>query len=81
MSMMLQPDPDPQNRTLVEREGVNAGSDASTVEDGRDRRPVDASATVAGGGREPQRPDERADSALAPPTDAVESGQDNGSMS
>jgi hypothetical protein len=30
--MTLQPDPDSENRTLVEREGVNAGSERSTVE-------------------------------------------------
>jgi len=30
--MTLQPDPDPEGRTLVEREGVNAGSDRSAVE-------------------------------------------------
>jgi hypothetical protein len=31
--MTLQPDPDSESRTLVEREGVNAGSDRSTVEE------------------------------------------------
>jgi hypothetical protein len=30
--MTVQPNPDPGNRTLVEREGVNAGSERSTVE-------------------------------------------------
>jgi hypothetical protein len=30
--MTLQPDPDAENRMLVEREGVNAGSERSTVE-------------------------------------------------
>jgi hypothetical protein len=30
--MTVQPDPDPEHRTLVEREGVNAGSDRSSVE-------------------------------------------------
>jgi hypothetical protein len=30
--MTLSPDPDPEGRTLVEREGVNAGSDRATVE-------------------------------------------------
>jgi hypothetical protein len=111
--MSLQPDPDPQQRTLVEQEGVNAGSDRSTVEGDRDMvsphvaseyddtatRPtsaddengsgrvapdghaIGAPATVVGGGHPPQRLDETADSSLAPETDAVESGQDNGSMS
>ncbi len=31
-SMPLQPDPDPAQETLVQREGVNAGSDRSTGE-------------------------------------------------
>ena len=31
--MSLQPNLDPANRTLVEREGVNAASDRSTTED------------------------------------------------
>jgi hypothetical protein len=30
--MTLQPDPDSENRTLVEREGLNAGSERSSVE-------------------------------------------------
>lgn len=110
--MTLQPDPDPENRTLVEREGVNAGSDASTAEGDHDMvspqvasqyddtaaRPtsaddengsgrvaadghaIGAPATVVGGGRPPRELDETGD-LPAPETDAVESGQDNGSMS
>jgi hypothetical protein len=110
--MTLQPDPDPQHRTLVESEGVNAGSERSTVEgdadmvsprvaseyDDTSARPtsaddengsgrvaddghaIGAPATVVGAGHQPQRLDETADSALSPETDAVESGQDNGSM-
>src|SRR3954453_21812771 len=34
--MTLQPDSGAEQRTLVEREGVNAGSDASTVEGDHD---------------------------------------------
>jgi hypothetical protein len=110
--MTLQPDPDPEHRTLVEREGVNAGSDRSTVEGDADlvsprvaseyddtaSRPtsaddengsgrvaddghaIGAPATVVGGGHGPRELDET-DRLLAPETDAVESGQDNGSMS
>src|SRR4051812_14314571 len=110
--MTLQPDPDPEHRTLVEREGVNAGSDRSTVEGDADMispqvasqyddtaaRPtsaddengsgrvaadghaIGAPATVVGSGNERQLLDETAGSALAPEADAVESGQDNGSM-
>jgi hypothetical protein len=109
--MTLQPDYDPEQRTLVEREGVNAGSDASTVEGDHDMvspqvasqyddtsaRPtsaddengsgrvatdghvIGAPATVVGGGRPPRELDETGD-LPAPDTNAVESGQDNGSM-
>jgi len=110
--MTLQPDPDPEHRTLVEGEGVNAGSDRSTVEGDHDMispavasqyddtatRPtsaddengsgrvaadghaIGAPATVVGGGHGPRELDET-DRLLAPETDAVESGQDAGSMS
>jgi hypothetical protein len=110
--MTLQPDPDPDNRTLVEREGVNAGSDRTTSEGDHDMvsppvasqyddtaaRPMSADdeggsgrvaadghvigapATVVGGGQPPRELDETGD-LPAPDTDAVESGQDNGSMS
>ena len=103
--MTLQPDPDAENRTLVEREGVNAGSDRTTGEGDHDMvsppvaseyddtaaRPTSAddangSGHVAadghaiGGGRPPRELDETGD-LPAPDTDAVESGQDNGSMS
>jgi hypothetical protein len=109
--MTLQPDPDPQHRTLVEREGVNAGSDRSTAEGDADMvsppvaseyddtpsRPtsaddengsgrvaadghaIGAPATVVGGGGPPRELDETGD-LPAPDTDAIESGQDNGSM-
>jgi hypothetical protein len=109
--MTLQPEPDPEQRTLVEREGVNAGSDRSTVESDRDMvspqvasqyddtaaRPtsaddengsgrvatdghaIGAPATVVGGGHGPRELDETGD-LPAPETNAVESGQDNGSM-
>jgi hypothetical protein len=114
--MTLQPDPDPENRTLVEREGVNAGSDRSTNEGDHDMvsphvapqqvmseyddtagRPasaegenrsgrvapdghaIGAPATVVDGG--PPRELDETGEVLAPETDAVESGQDNGSMS
>ena len=82
--MTLQPDPDPQDRTLVEPEGVNAGSDRSTVEGDREPAPP----PVAGDGDDiaaraaADRPSgDRARAALAPGTDAVESGQDDGGMS
>jgi hypothetical protein len=110
--MTLQPDPDPENRTLVEREGVNAGSDRTTGEGDHDMvsprvaseyddtaaRPtsaddengsgrvagdghaIGAPATVVGGGGPPRELDETGD-LPAPATDAVESGQDNGSIS
>jgi hypothetical protein len=80
--------PNPEDGTLVQREGVNAGSDRSTVEDtetgtrrvAADGQPIGAPATVVGGGRPPRVLDETSTS-LAPETDAVESGQDDGSMS
>jgi len=110
--MTLQPDSDAEQGTLVEREGVNAGSAASTVEGDRDMvspqvasqyddtaaRPtsaddengsgrvatdghvIGAPATVVGRGQPPRELDETGD-LPAPATDAVESGQDNGSMS
>jgi hypothetical protein len=92
--MTLQPDPDPQHRTLVEREGVNAGSDRSTVEGDREEvsPPVASQPSMSehddtaarrgavGGGGPPRELDGTGD-LPAPDTDAVESGQDNGSMS
>jgi hypothetical protein len=81
--MTLQPDPDPENRTLVEHEGVNAGSDRTTDEGDHvaaDGHVVGPPATVDGGGGPPRELDETGD-LPAPGTDAVESGQDNGSMS
>jgi hypothetical protein len=81
--MPLQPDADPQHRTLVEREGVNAGSDRSTDEGDHvaaDGDVIGVPATVVGGGGPPRDLDGTGD-LPAPDTDAVESGQDNGSMS
>jgi len=108
--MSLQPDSDPENRTLVEREGVNAGSDRSAAEgdddlvsgpvasqrlmsgdddtaarpasaqdrNGSDGHSAGAPATGARGG--PPRELDGTDDLPAPDADAVESGQDNGSM-
>jgi hypothetical protein len=81
--MPLQPDADPQHRTLVEREGVNAGSDRSTDEGDHvaaDADVIGAPATVVGGGGPLREQDETGD-LPAPENDAMESGQDNGSMS
>ena len=81
MVVTLQPDPDPQHRTLVQREGVDAGSDASTVEGDRDLPSPSVDPDYDGASLRPTPADDEADSALAPSTAAAESGQDNGSMS
>lgn len=80
--MTMQPDPDPENRTLVEREGVNAGSDRTTDEGDHDvvSPPATSQSLMSEFDGRPRELDEAGD-LLAPDADAVESGQDDGSMS
>ena len=68
-------------KDLVEPEGVNAGSDRSTVEGDREPARPQVAADVGDSGPRPAIPDDRSEALLAPAADGVESGQDSGSMS